>query len=270
MMKMPSQLVSLLSISLCLLLLDGPVVKPARHCRLAPLPASARPHGSRLPRLRYTDSIALNWAGYVVANSLDKPTKHTVTDVKGSWQVPAVASSGFDDSASAVWVGIDGNTDNTVEQLGTEQDWSSGAPNYYAWFEMFPGPGFQILDFPVSPGDQISAEVQYLGKNKFNLMITNMTQNVGFSIVKKRSAKCTSAEWIVEAPYYHKLLRLADFGSVTFTGCSATVLDETGPVDDAAWQNEGLTMEPTPTVTTAVPSALTDGGTSFTVTWENP
>jgi hypothetical protein len=183
--------------------------------------------------------------------------------------VPAAASSGLTDSFSAIWVGLDGSSDNTVEQIGTEQDWSMGGPVYYAWYEMYPARGWQIMNFPVSPGDQISAEVQWISKTTFNLTITNLTQNVGFSIIKKRSAQRTSAEWIVEAPYFRRVLSLADFGATTFTGCSATINGLTGPIDDASWQNESVTMESAQSVVAAQPGGLTSGGTSFTVTWEH-
>src|ERR1700693_5866275 len=155
---------------------------------------SAAPHRRFAPVIRHGSGKAFNWAGYVAATDLSIPLKHSVTDVRGSWRVPAVSSSGALDSASATWVGIDGSSDNTVEQIGTEQDWTAGAPVYYAWFEMYPAPGFMLTMFPVQPGDEISAEVQAIAKNKFVLSISNLTQNVGFSITKKRSAKGTSAE----------------------------------------------------------------------------
>jgi hypothetical protein len=173
-------------------------------------------------------------------------------------------------TASAIWVGIDGNSDSTVEQIGTEQDWTSGSPVYYAWFDMYPAAGYMITTFPVQPGDEISAEVQFIAKNKFVLSISNLTQNVGFSITKKRSAKRTSAEWIVEAPFFRRILSQADFGTVTFTGCSTTVEGVEGSINDVSWQNEGLTMEdPISSTVLAQPSALTGGGTGFSVDWKH-
>ena len=87
-------------------------------------------------------------------------------------RVPSVSASDTN-TYSAIWVGLDGSSNRTVEQIGTEQDWSSGGPVYYAWFEMYPQRGYQIMDFPVSPGDHISAEVQWISKTMFNLTITN-------------------------------------------------------------------------------------------------
>ncbi len=223
-----------------------------------------------MPVIRHGSGKAANWAGYVAAADLSIPLKHSVTDVQGSWRVPTVSSSGTLDSSSAIWVGIDGDLDKTVEQIGTEQDWNSGTPVYFAWFEMYPARAFLIMDVPIQPGDEISAEVQFLAKNKFVLSISNLTQNAGFSITKKRSAQRTSAEWIVEAPFFHRILSLADFGAVTFSGCSATMQGAEGPIDGDFWQNEALTMEnPLNDTILAQPSSLTGNGTGFTVEWKH-
>src|SRR5258707_3235045 len=117
-------LLSLLAVSTGLLFLGG------RQ------PSSATPHRQFVPKIRRSTGKTLNWAGYVTQNDLLNPLKQSVTDVRGSWRVPAVTSSGTLDTASAIWVGIDGNSSKTVEQIGTEQDWTSGTPVYYAWFEM--------------------------------------------------------------------------------------------------------------------------------------
>jgi len=231
---------------------------------------SSTPPRQFAPVFRHGSSKTSNWAGYVAATNLLKAVRHSVTDVQGTWRVPTVVASGTLNTASAVWVGIDGDTSRSVEQIGTEQDWVGGAPVYYAWFEMYPARGFMITAVPIQPGDQISAEVQFIAKNKFVLSISNLTQNVGFSITKKRAAQRTSAEWIVEAPFFRHILPLADFGSVSFTGCSTTMEGIEGPINDGSWQNENLTMENLLSGTTlAQPSGLTGGGTGFTVLWRH-
>ncbi|HXI84893.1 MAG TPA: G1 family glutamic endopeptidase [Verrucomicrobiae bacterium] len=232
--------------------------------------SSSTPHRQYAPVIRHGTGKSANWAGYVTATDLTIPVKHSVTDVQGSWRVPTVAAAGTQETASAIWVGIDGSSDRTVEQIGTEQDWHLGAPLYYAWFEMYPARGFFLTEFPVEPGDQISAEVQFIPKNQFVLSITNLTQGVGFSITKKRSAKRTSAEWIVEAPFFRHILPLADFGSVSFTGCSTTITNVEGPINSSSWTNESITMEnPLTSTVLAQTSALISGGTAFTVEWRH-
>jgi hypothetical protein len=247
---------SLLVISACLLFLaDRPSLSSPRHRRFVPV-------------IRLGPSKTLNWAGYVAATDLKKPRKHSVTDVHGTWVVPAVASSGSLDTSSAIWVGIDGGFDHTVEQIGTEQDWTSGAPLYYVWFEMYPKRGYYLPTFPIQPGDVMSAEVQFIPKNQFILSIVNLTEDAAYSVTNKRSAQCTSAEWIVEAPFLHHILALADFGSVTFTNCSATIAGVAGAINDVSWLNQGVTMETRKTgVILAQPSGLTGDGMGFTVDW---
>ncbi len=231
---------------------------------------SYTPHREFMPVIRHGSGKAANWAGYVAAPDLLAPVKHSVTDVQGSWRVPTVSSSGTLDSSSAIWVGIDGDLNKTVEQIGTEQDWSSGAPVYFAWFEMYPARAFLITDVPIQPGDEISAEVQFVAKNLFVLSISNLTQNTGFSITKKRAAQRTSAEWIVEAPFFRRILSLADFETVTFSGCSTTIEGVEGSINDGSWRNEALTMEnPLTSTILAQPGGLTGGGVGFTVDWQH-
>ena len=86
---------------------------------------------SRLvPSTTVLQSQSTNWSGYAV-------TGGTFTDVKGSWVVPTVTSSGTN-SYSSTWVGIDGFSSSTVEQTGTDSDFVNGHAQYYAWYEMYP------------------------------------------------------------------------------------------------------------------------------------
>ena len=105
-------------------------------------------------------AYSTNWSGYAAETNLITPASNAVTSVSGSWTVPKV--TGKTSEYSSVWVGIDGYSSNSVEQLGTEQDTSrSGATTYYAWWEMYPNPSVQITSMTISPGDSISASVTY-------------------------------------------------------------------------------------------------------------
>ena len=203
------------------------------------------------------NSTSSNWSGY--AN-----TGGTFTDVKGSWTQPSASCSGGQTAYSSFWVGIDGDTTNTVEQTGTDADCSSGSPRYYAWYEMYPK--FPVnLSNPVSPGDHISAEVKYNGSGKFTLTISDSTRGWTFSTNQtSRKAKLGSAEWIAEAPSSSGgVLPLANFGSVSFSNCTANGLSiSSNPNPDAITMASGVT-------TKAVPSGLGGGGTSFSVTWKH-
>jgi hypothetical protein len=73
----------------------------------------------------------------------------------------------------------------------------------------------------------------------------------------------------MEAPSESSVLPLADFGVVDFFDCEATVNGVTGPIGDAAWQNDALTMETSAGVVKAAPSALTSDGSDFSVAWKH-
>lgn len=177
--------------------------------------ALAEPNAQHKPKIRAgtTSGASLNWAGY----ALDSPVG-SVTDVNGSWIVPTVSCS-KKNTYSAFWVGIDGDTSNTVEQIGTDSDCSSGSPNYYAWYEFYPAyPVNGIIS--VRPGDYISAEVSYIGNNQFTVSIVdhNNTQSTqSFSTTQAVSnAQRNSAEWITEAPWSGTVLPLANFGTAYY------------------------------------------------------
>lgn len=241
-----------------------------QNCTLTP---SARHHA---PRIRNRNGTSSNWGAYAAQTSLTSPQKNAVSAVHGTWVVPTVSASTSADTYSAFWVGIDGYSDNTVEQLGTEQDWSSGAPVYSVWFEMYPHNSYNITGFPIEPGDTFSASVNYAGGGLFILSITNVTKGVAYTVptknTKMNNAERESAEWIVEAPWSGGVLPLADFSTASFSNCTATVNGITGAVDNPNWQYDDITMA-SGSVVKALPSALTDstvkGTTSsaFTASW---
>lgn len=243
---------------------DRPQPRSAEF-RLVAIPESAVHHrATHDPRIRNeANGTSTNWGGYAVPAS-----RGAVSDVKGSWTVPTVVSSTSSSTYSSFWVGIDGYNDSTVEQTGTEQDWSNGQASYYAWFEMYPKFAYKILNFPVVPGDTITSEVQYLGSGRYALTITNVSRNVTFSTTQRlKNAGNQSAEWIAEAPYSGGVLPLADFGTGYFSNCTATLNGVTGGI--GTWPNyDAITMTTSGGVTKAAPSGLTNG-TDFSVIWSH-
>ncbi|MGO9109494.1 MAG: G1 family glutamic endopeptidase [Thermoguttaceae bacterium] len=209
-----------------------------------------------------------NWSGYAVTTGAG-----AVTDVKGSWIEPTLHSPSAANTYSAFWVGIDGYSSGTVEQIGTDLDTNaSGKAVYYAWYEMYPSSPVN-LSMKINPGDQISAEVKYTGSNKFTLTLTDVTTNTTFSTSQTlKSAKLSSAEWIAEAPSSSRgVLPLADFGAVSFSGASATISGTTGPIDNKSWPSGNpisITMVGS-SGTEAYPSSLVDsaGTSAFSVSF---
>src|SRR5690348_2776481 len=121
--------------------------------------ASASSHG---PRIKLKDGLSTNWSGYAaVLGSLTAPQNGVVSDVKGTWTLQAVNCTGVTTNTySSAWVGIDGYTSSSVEQLGTEHDCVNSQPRYYAWYEMYPKPSSRIT-LPVQAGDVMTGEVKY-------------------------------------------------------------------------------------------------------------
>lgn len=231
-------------------------------------------HGSA-PHLSLGASTSTNWCGYAAATDLSFPRPRTVNAVAGTWTVPTLLGPN-PNGYSAVWVGIDGFTSPTVEQIGTESDWINGAQVNYAWFDMFPRGSFQIIGFPVNNGDVITGIVTHITGNSFQLILLNFTQNV-FTIIpsvytKLSGARRSSAEWIVEAPtdINGNVLPLANFGTLPFMNSIATIRGVTGPINDPSWQNDAITMVTPSNTTKAAPSALSPDGSSFTATWVHP
>ena len=185
------------------------------------IPSSAVHHQqTAMPRTRLWESTSGNWSGYAVP--LDTSgISDTFSAVVGTWKVPAVTGSR---SATylATWVGLDGYDDGTVEQTGTEQDWTGRGQQNYAWFEMYPNGSYEILGFPVNVGDSISAQVSYVGQTTvqvrsgrtvvtkvesvFQLTIKNNTRNVSYTVPSSYTTIPTperaSAEWVAEAPIH--------------------------------------------------------------------
>ena len=164
----------------------------------------------------------------------------SVTSVTGSWVVPALAAGSCSKKTAAeyssFWIGIDGWTSSTVEQIGTDSDCSSGTPVYYAWYEFYPLNSFYACPstpphsrtpppcplMNLTPGDVMSATVTNNADGTFTAQIADVTTGANFSTVltptrQTGTPQKSSAEWIAEAPCCGKrnsFLPLADFGNV--------------------------------------------------------
>ena len=257
--------------------------------RLVPIARGAPK--SNAPQLRDGVGYSTNWAGYAAESNLSEPTLGAITAVTGTWIVPAASGGANSRTAaySSAWVGIDGYEDaqlsalfsglspqqqkqmllatQTVEQIGTEQDWTGKAASYYAWFEFYPNYAYEIEGFTVKPGDSITGSVSYLGANKWATRLTNNTRNLAVTVTATFSADRYSAEWIVEAPSGASgPLPLADFGSVQLSGCTATINGKTVPIGAASWESLDM-VNSADTALTAETSPLNAAGNAFSVQW---
>ena len=214
--------------------------------------ATSSMHHGRMHRI--TNSTSSNWSGYAVTGS-------RFTSVSASWTEPTVSCSGT--AYSSFWVGLDGDTSNTVEQTGTDADCSGSTPQYYAWYEMYPK--FPVnLRGTVRPGDHLSASVTTDGSGRFTLTITDSTQGwTNTTNARLKSAKLASAEVIAEAPSSSGgVLPLANFGTVSFSGAKAngSLLTSSTPHLDPITMQSGSTVK-------AQPSSISNG--AFSVAWKH-
>jgi hypothetical protein len=234
------------------------------------------------PRIKgATNSTSTNWSGYAVTGA-------TFTHVTGSWTQPTANCSSTaaapvngkgngnghgnghggggktQNTYSSFWVGLDGYSSNTVEQTGTDADCSGTTPVYYGWYEFYPAFPINLPD-PVQPGDSMTGDVS-VANGLVTVTLTDNTQRWTEHATQSSSGYAlSSAEWIAEAPSSGQVLPLANFGTVNFSGASATGGGKTGSI--SAFTDDPLTLVTSSGQTKAQPSGLTAGGSAFSVTW---
>jgi len=202
-------------------------------------------------------STSTNWSGYDVTGS-------GATHVTGTWVQPTVQEcSRRESSWSSPWVGIDGDTSGTVEQIGTDSDCQRGTTVYYAWYEMYPK-GLVQIPMTVQPGDTFTADVRTDGSGVYTLTLTDATTGVTFTAPPQTNANAQNAsvEWIMEGPSNGSL---TDFGSLGFTGATATINGKTGSVGSFGTAADAITMVGKKGVIRAQPFGLSND--AFGVNW---
>ena len=223
-----------------------------------------------------------NWAGYAIHRF-----GVSFHQVSASWTQPTATCVSGQPTYSAVWVGLGGYkpTSDALEQIGTELDCgAAGRVISSAWYELVPAPS-KPISFDVRPGDALHASVTVTG-HQVVLELENLTQHHVFRrTLHAPSIDVSSAEWIVEAPsecmsqFACQALPLADFGSVSFDSATAvTTGGATGSIIGSAWGRTRIRLTPggqrfivargtSDAAGTAVPSALSGGGSTFDVTY---
>lgn len=206
----------------------------------------------------------LNWSGYAVTAE-----NGTFDNVRGSWIQPDVKCVSGEMQVAAYWIGIDGLNTPSVEQVGTGTACKNGKATHYAWFEFYPAPAKIIQTISIAPGDRLSAEITTKGQH-FTITLKNLTTGKSFktsSVVA--DALKSSAEWITEAPALPNGtgLPLSNFGSVTFTGSSASLDNAASDVRLGSLPNQQLTMVTTAGELRASATPLSDAGRKFKVIW---
>ena len=219
--------------------------------------------------LEHNQVSSTNWSGYAVQSTSQ------FTEVTGSWVQPAATCSGSGSTYAAFWVGLDGYSSSSVEQLGTDVDCHGSAPSYYAWYEMYPAASVDIStsSYPVKPGDTLTASVTR-SSTSYTLSLQS-SEGWKFSTTQTGSDANASAEWVAEAPdicflgIFCSNAHLSNFHAVAFSSAEAATGGALSPVSSFT-DNSGphdITMKTAGGVNRAVPSALSSTGEGFTDTW---
>jgi hypothetical protein len=240
-----------------------------------------------------------NWSGYAETG--------TYTAIKGSWTVPSVTgpapvvtttvtrvhgrlvtrtTTTYTNTYSSAWIGIDGYSNSSLIQTGTEMDWVNGQAQYNAWWEVLPKAETPISK-PVAPGDVLSASIVKSKNSSGQFVWTITISDAGngtnsnqwsFTTSPAYSGPGTSAEWIVEAPTVGgKQATIADYN---FPASAASAGDFNGAAVQASigsnyvpaglvLDEEGFLIQPVNGTQTQVstPSAPNAAGTAFNISY---
>ncbi|GJE98823.1 peptidase A4 family-domain-containing protein [Phanerochaete sordida] len=164
-----------------------------------------------------------NWAGGVLSAAGGTWKSVTATFTVPTPKEPAGASGTH---AASVWVGIDGDTCGTaILQTGIDLYVSGTSVGFDAWYEWYPDYAYDFSGISFGPGDSVTVTVTASSKTTGTAVVTNNSRHQSVSKALSSSASLCEqdAEWIVEDfSESGGLVPFANFGTVTFTGASAT------------------------------------------------
>jgi hypothetical protein len=210
--------------------------------------------------------VSVGWAGYIISNSFNQ--QQPITSISASWTVPAVNVSAGNGYSSA-WIGIGGQLDKTLIQLGTEHNVINGEATYSAWYEMLPDYATKIDNFVLTPGDQITAAITIISPetNEWNIQLNDITNGEVFNQNLFYNSTQSSGEWIVERSTVNgQISNLADFGSSTFNRCHIHLGNTNGDIRDFSYSIVHMTNQQYDSLATT--SSLGSDNASFTVTYQ--
>lgn len=219
-----------------------------------------------LRNLQTVNLVSLDWGGYSVSSNVLIPQPQVV-GVNGSWTVPTVTPSGVD-AFSAAWIGIGGQSDTTLIQVGSEHDSINGKAAYSLWYEMLPADATAIPNIDVSQSDKITASVNLANSNtnEWIIEISDVTTGQSFKQTFAYNSSRLTAEWIIERPTVNnQIASLANFGTVTFTEAKAQIADTVGTI--SAFSNSAILMEDRQNRQLVKVSDFSRDGSSFTVSY---
>lgn len=162
-----------------------------------------------------------NWSGYLATPK--KSHAQAFRYVSADYSVPSVNCSTTNYAFAYQWVGLDGDTDGTVEQDGVGSYCVSGQPTYFAWSEMYPA-GVDV-QFYLNAGDAVTSSVYYDSTTKeYELDLTDLTSGQNFAVDETCASTCknSTAEVITEGYPSSPYDGTADFGMEQYNSIKVT------------------------------------------------
>ncbi|KAK4040123.1 putative acid proteinase protein [Parachaetomium inaequale] len=184
--------------------------KPRRHRHSRPKLPTSEASIKAITNNTHAE-YSTNWAGAILPGSY-KSVTGTIT------------------YAASAWVGIDGYTcSQPIIQTGIDVYVQGGAVHYDAWYEWWPALAYSFDGFSVGTGDSVTMTVTASSSSAGTVTLKNnskgktVTHSFSGEAVKLCQAE---AEWIIEDfQLQGQLVPFANFGTVSFTGASATGSD---------------------------------------------
>lgn len=239
-----------------------------------PLPAGVSPCPGKKPGGHPTgragSSQSSNWSGYMA-----RAAEPRLTCIEATWTQPNVRCPSKGSRTVAYWVGIGGVGQEALEQIGTQSACTDGRELVIVWHESLPRERSQVAEpLDVHAGDQIWAQVRWVGGARYRLTIVDITHPQQLSVTDTNSRlRRTSAEWVVEAPTGGcpsscHVLSMPNFGRFRFSGSLVTANGILRPLDGTGFVHDRVTMVTRTGVIRSVVSSTAADGTSFTVDWK--
>jgi hypothetical protein len=174
------------------------------------------------------------WVGYVTR-------VRGIDAVRGRWIEPTYSCRSRASTSAAIWLGLDGFGNATVEQIGTEADCRDGVARHSAWMQRYPDEATDLA-MRVSPGDELRARVALI-PGGVSVRLRDVTTGDVMATTLAADAPAVSAEWVVEAPSSCRdgscsVRALTPLGRASFSRCAVRVAGRWRPL--AAVEREAL------------------------------
>jgi hypothetical protein len=202
-----------------------------------------------------------NWSGYADASS-----PGTFTAVSATWREPATPCTP-EQRLVSTWAGLDGYSDQTVEQAGTMAYCFEGQVTYYTWYELYPA-GTVVVGSTVRPGDLISASVIRSGSS-YTLTVTDHNSPANSFTTVQSCSSCQNSS--AERPAYSTtgITPLAVFTPWVVTKGSQTANGVRGSIGSGPGATQIIMVDSTDTYALDNISGLSFRGSIFSARWLN-